>query len=261
MKARKIRCGRGLGDALYLQSVARHFIEQGEYLDICSNWNDVFIPLKGKCDVSPFTREKIDIVAHYSQRKAYDTKQFDDCCIQAGIKEKVDLRLDWKIQDKQFIRKFKLEKPILLVLIYRFPMDRMDGFAKELLPDFNVIQSIINQFKDTHKVILCGSGTSLMDYQGIDIDMSNKTSVSQLIDLASISDVMLGYCSFFVPLAESLNKKALFVWSLQGLKSNTDYIRRITPNKILYKDTSKFVIDNWSQEKINEVVSGFIKQK
>ncbi len=259
MKGKKIRCGRGLGDALYLQSVARHLIEKGEYLDICSNWNDVFIPLKGKCDISPFTREKIDIVAHYSQRKAYDTKQFDDCCIQAGIKEKVDLRIDWEIQDKHFVRKFKGDKSILLVLIYRLPMDRADGFAKELLPDFNVMQGIINQFKDTHKVILCGSGTSLMDYKGIDVDMSNGTSVSQLIDLASISSVMLGYCSFFVPLAESLNKNALFVWSNKGLKSKTDYIRRITPEKILYKNTSRFVIDNWTEEKINEVVSGFIK--
>lgn len=260
MKA-SIRCGRGLGDALYLQSVVRHLVEQGKELDVKCNWNDVFIPIKDKVKISPFTRDKIDIVAHYSQRKAYDTKQFDDCCIQAGIRDKVDLRIDWKIQDKQFIRKFRFSKPILLVLIYRLPMDRADGFAKELLPDFNVIQSIINQFKSTHKVILCGSGESLLQYEGIDVDMSNKTSVSQLIDLASISDVMLGYCSFFVPLAESLNKKALFVWSLKGLKSNTDYIRRITPKKILYKDTSKFVIDNWSQENIKEVVSALIEQK
>jgi hypothetical protein len=255
MRVKSIRCGKGLGDALYLQSVVRHLVEKGQKLNVACNWNDVFIPLKDKVKVIPFTRENIDILAHYSLRKPFDTKQFDDCCIQAGIKEKADLRLDWEIQDKEFVNKLKGDKPILLVLIYRLPMDRLDGFAKELLPNINVIQSAINRFKDTHRIVLCGSGKAINNYQGVDIDLTNKTSVSQLFDLAYISDLMLGYCSFFVPLAESLNKKALFVWSAKGLKSDTLYIKRITPEKILYKETSKFVIDNWSQEKINEVIS------
>lgn len=253
-----IRCGKGLGDALYLQSVVRHLVEKGKDLDVKCNWNDVFIPLKDKVKVSPFTRDNINIVAHYSLRKPFETKQFDDCCIQAGIKEKIDLRLDWEIQDQKFVDSLKSEKPILLVLIYRLPMDRADGFAKELLPDINVFQHIINQFKLSHRIILCGSGAKLASYQGVDMDLSNKTSVSQLIDLASISDVMLGYCSFFVPLAESLNKKAIFVWSAKGLKSSTIYIKQITPQKILYKETSKFVMDNWETEKIDRTICEFM---
>lgn len=259
MRAKKIRCGKGLGDAIYLQSVVRHLVSKGQELNALCNYPDVFIPLKDKVKVSPFTRENVDIVAHYSLRKPYKTKQFDDCVIQAGIKEQVDLRIDWEVQDNQFIRQFKrLNKPILLVLIYRLPMDRADRFAEELLPDFDVMQSIINTLKDAYTVVLCGAGEPLKHYEGIDIDVSNKTSVSQLFDLASISDLMLGYCSFFVPLAESLNKKALFVWSDKGLKSNIHYIKQITPEKILYKDSSQFVIDNWENKKINDVVSQFL---
>jgi len=254
----KIRCGKGLGDALYLQSVVRHLVEQGIELDVCCDWNDVFIPLKDKITISRFTRDNINIVAHYSLRKAYESKQFDDCCIQAGIKEKVDLRLDWKIQDKRFVKTLNRNKPIALILIYRNPMDRADGFAKDLLPDFEVMQSIINRLKQKYTLVLCGSGASLEHYQCIDIDLSNKTSVSQLIDVASVSDMLFGYCSFFVPLAESLNKKALFVWSRAGLKSDNIYIKRITPEKILYKPTSSYVIDNWDNKRIDEVVSEFL---
>lgn len=256
MKAKRIRCGKGLGDSLYLQSVVRHLVNKGENLEVCTNWDDVFIPLKDKVKLAPFSREGIDIVAHYSMRKSYISKQFDDCCIQAGIEDDVEFKLDWTIQNKKFIRQFsRIGKPIALVLIYRLPMDRADGFAQELLPDINVIQKVINGLKDSHTIILCGSGQAIKDYEGIDIDVSNKTTVSELIDLALISDVMIGYCSFFVPLAESLNKKALFVWADKGLKSSNHYIKTITPHKILYKDSSKFVIDSWSEEKIDNVIN------
>ena len=137
-------------------------------------------------------------------------------------------------------------------------MDRADGFAKELLPSINVIQSVIDGVKDKYTVVLCGSGESLDSYQGVDIDLSNKTSVSELIDLAYISKRMIGYCSFFIPLAESLNKEALFVWADEGLSSGTSYISRITPTKILYKDTSKYVIDSWDKERIDNVIKAFL---
>jgi len=256
MKVKRIRCGKGLGDSLYLQSVVRHLVNQGKNLEVCTNWNDVFIPLKDKIKLAPFSREGIDIVAHYSMRKSYISKQFDDCCIQAGINDDVEFKLDWQIHNNSFIKQFKLlKKPIALVLLYRLPMDRADGFAQELLPDINVIQQVIDSLKLRYTIVLVGSGQAIKNYEGIDIDLSNKTSVSELIDLAYISHVMVGYCSFFVPLAESLDKRALFVWADKGLKSGNHYIKSIAPNKILYKNSSKYVIDNWTEEKIDNVIN------
>ena len=259
MKAKRIRCGKGLGDSLYLQSVVRHLVNKGENLEVCTNWNDVFIPLKKKVKLAPFSREGIDIVAHYSMRKNYISKQFDDCCLQAGIDDDVEFKLNWQIQNNKFIRQFaRFTKPIALVLLYRLPMDRADGFAEEILPDIKVIQQVIDSLKLRYTIVLVGSGQAIKDYEGIDIDVSNKTTVSELIDLALISDVMVGYCSFFVPLAESLDKKALFVWSEKGLKSSSNFIKTITPNKILYKDSSRYVIDSWDEEKIDNVINQFL---
>jgi hypothetical protein len=191
--------------------------------------------------VHPFTRQA-DINAHYTLRKwRTDTDQFEDCCIQAGIKEPVDFRIDWKasapfMQDRT--------KPVVLVLIPRMPMDRADGFARELLPRREAYQSAVDGLKGLATLVMVGSGKPLYELDGIDVDLTNRTSVAELLDIASQADGFLGYCSFFVPLAESFNKTGLFVWARAGLKSRTPYIRQITPTKILHRDSSLYVIDD-----------------
>ena len=80
---RSIRGGMGLGDALYVQAVARHITATGERLLVCTAWPDVFKPLGDKVEFAPFRRQRIDVLAHYSTRKALPTKQFDDVCAAA----------------------------------------------------------------------------------------------------------------------------------------------------------------------------------
>ena len=235
---RSIRAGKGLGDALYLQAVARH-ISRKERLRVCSGWPDVFRNLD--VEVVPFTRQA-DINAHYTLRKwRTDTDQFEDCCIQAGIKEPVDFLIDWEPAGSFVPNRVK---PVVLVLIPRMPMDRADGFARELLPRREAYQAAIDGLKGLATLVMVGSGKPLYELDGIDVDLTNRTSVSGLLDIASQADGFLGYCSFFVPLAESFNKPGLFVWARAGLMSRTPYIRQITPTKILHRDSSLYVIDD-----------------
>jgi hypothetical protein len=240
---KKIRCGRGLGDSLYLQAVARHLVKRGEKLQVRSDWPDVFRTLD--VEVAPFTRAGVDIVAHYSLRKGIKgTTQFEDCCIQAGIREPVDLRLDWEPANVGLVDQLRSHgKPILCVQLPRNPMARMDGFGRELLPDCRVIQRFIDAARD-HLVVQVGSGEALYRFHGIDVDLANKTTVSDLIDIGCVADRFLGYTSFMVPLAESFDKPAMFVWSRRGLKSGTQYVRQITPEKSLHKATSRYVVDD-----------------
>lgn len=251
---RSIRAGKGLGDAMYLQAVARHFVRQGEQLEICSNWPEVFRPLGQAARVVPFRRINVDICAHYTMRKRFThTNQFEDCCIQAGIREPVDFKLDWAISDPAFVESIKSRaagKPLLLVQLPRLPMDRQDGFGRELLPDCRVIQSCIDRLRGSACVIQAGSGEPLFRFHGVDIDCANATTVSQLIDLGFIADAMLGYSSFTIPLAEQFSKPALLVWARAGLQSTTTFIRQITPEKILSRSTSKYVVDDWPIERI-----------
>ena len=228
-----------MGDGLYLQGVARHLVEKGYKLEVCSSYPDLFRPLGDAVKVTAF-RRNADICAHYTMRKAQPTNQWQDCCIQAGIKESVEFRLDWKATT----RLVESDKPIVCVLLPRIPMDRVDGFARELLPDRKAMQRMIDALRGKVTLVRIGSGVPLYEYDGIDIDLANRTSVSELIDVASQANGFLGYCSFVVPLAESLNKPAVFLWARQGLKSKTPFIRQITPTKILSKESSTYAFDD-----------------
>jgi hypothetical protein len=255
-----IRCGRGLGDSLYLQAVARHLRQQGQKLRVATDYPEIFSQLD--VETMPFNRLHIDIVAHYSARRGYkDTTQFEDCCLQAGISRKTEFKIDWSPVKTALIDSLISHgKPILLVQMARNPMNRTDGFGMEVLPKCEVIQAVIDRIKEHCLIVLIGGGKSLFKFQNIDIDLSNKTSVTDLLDIASCADGMLGYCSFMVPLAESFDKPALFVWSKRSLVSTDQVIRSMTPQKILHKTTSHYLLDSADHASITEKADEFLRQ-
>jgi hypothetical protein len=67
-----------------------------------------------------------------------------------------------------------------------------------------------------------------------------------------VATAFVGYCSFVIPLAESLNKPALLVWSKRGLRSGQPYIAAIKPEKILHKKTSRHLLDDANDTQIAE---------
>lgn len=251
----------GLGDALYVQAVARHIIKsRGERLQVCTAWPDVFRPLGDAVEIAPFTRVGISYLAHYSARKArLETDQFEDCCMTAGIAEPVDLRLDWQLEDAALAESLRVPgKPIICIQLPRAPMGRKDGFGAELLPDCRRLQDVINLIGDRATKVLIGSGEPLYLFDGIDVDLSNRTTVAQLLDVASVADGFVGYVSLFVPLAESFQKPGLFVWSRRGVKSREPYIRAITPKKILHRETSRAIMDDCSRADQAQAIEVFM---
>lgn len=250
-----IRAGSGLGDSIYLQSIARHLLLKGHQVEVCTDWPDVFRPLFPQLRVSQFRRENIQRVAHYTARKQVKgTDQFQDMCVTARIHEPVELRLDWKpIYHRYSGAVREAKKPVILVQLPRAPMGRVDGFGAELLPDCRVIQRVIGALNGRAHLVQVGSGAPLYRFEGINLNLANRTSVADLIDLASVAHGFLGYVSFIVPLAESLNKPALLVWSRRGLNSTerrADFIRAITPQKILHKPSSRAIIDDCADDEV-----------
>lgn len=257
-----IRAGKGLGDSLYLQGVVRHLVEQGRRMQVCSNWPDVFRPLSGSVIVSQFTRMSVDLCAHYSLRKPIvGTSQFEDCCIQAGIKGPVDFRLDWRIADEAFVESARRRaegRPIVCVAMPRLPMARADGFALELAPDWAAMQRLLDTLSTRFCLVQLGAGSALHTFSGIDLDLANRTTVAQMLDVASIAHGFVGYCGLFVPLAESLKKPALLLWSRRGLRSRTAFIRQITPQKVLHGPWCRWAMDDWPHDRIDEEFHGVL---
>lgn len=256
---RSIRAGSGLGDSIYLQSVVRHLVSQGEQILARSDYPDVFRPLSGRCQVAPFTRLGVDLCAHYTTRKGIPgTTQFEDACLSAGIRGPVELRLDWAPRNQGLVDRLKRAgRPVVCLQLPRAPMARKDGFGKELLPDCRVIQRLVDELHDEAYIVQVGSGVPLFKFGGVHLDLAGQTSVSDLIDVAWACSGFIGYVSFVVPLAESLGKPALLVWSRKGLSAPQRYIRQITPEKVLHAKTSSYVFDDWPQERIAGVLDAF----
>lgn len=255
-----IRSGKGLGDNIYLQSIARHLVETGYRPIVCTSFPDLFRPLDGRVDVEPYRRDHVDRVAHYISRKRVPgTDQFVDCCISAGVGDKVELRLDWKPVNFELLAKLKAQgKPVVMVQLPRHPMGRADGYGTDLLPDCSVIQRAIDRIGNRAFKVQVGHGDPLFRFSGVDLDLANATTVTDLLDVAYASDGALGYCSFIVPLAESLNKPALLVWSRKGLRSSNSFIRAILPEKIIHRpSTTRAVIDDAKDEELNGAVDAF----
>jgi hypothetical protein len=253
-----IRGGKGLGDALYVQAVARHLVRQRVQLRAATAYPDVFRPLGIPC--IEFTRQGIDVLAHYSMRKGQATGQFEDCCIQAGIKGPVELKLDWNVEDNALAQRLlEYGKPIVLVQLPRNPMARLDGFGAELLPDCRQIQRAIDAVQGRALLVQVGAGAPLFKFSGIDVNLANETTVAQLIDVASVSYGAIGYVSFMLPLCESLEKRALLVWSRRGLKSRTGYIRQITPAKVVHRKDLVASVNDDPSEDIEGAADAFLR--
>lgn len=257
-----VRGGSGFGDALYVQGVARYLVENGHQVEACSDWPDVFSQIKN-VKVSPFRRDRIDRLAHYStRRRERGTTQWEDVCVNARIPQNTPLVLDWAVKTElaDTVYEKACGKRIALVQLPRAPFGRIDGYGMSLLPDCRAIQHAIDALDGYYKVQV-GKGRSLHAFDGIDLDLANATSVAELLDLAAKADLFVGYVSYFVPLAESFGKQALFVWSADGLKSPLELIANITPSKILHrKDLCRFVLDSATPGQIGEAIGQISRQ-
>ena len=253
---KRIRSGRGLGDTLYMQSVVRHLVSKGEKLEVCTDYPEVFDGMK--VSFAPFARHNINYLCHYTKRKTEKTNQWEDIYLTAGLKD-VELKIDWNVKNQSLVEEVKSQaegKKILFVHGGREPMARKDKFGRELLPNGDVFNRTLRElnFFSVHM-----GDSELLYPVYADKCLNRQTSVSDLLDIASIADAFYGQCSFIIPLAESFNKPLLVVWSNKGLHSGEPYIATITPRKILSKKTSTYIVDNWSETQIKERVNEFCK--
>lgn len=252
----RIRGGAGLGDAIYIRPIAEHFVRAGEKVTVCSGYPEVF--LGSGAAVEPFDRFNIQVLAHYvNGKRDTTTNQWQDICKSAGVS--VPLRFNWQVRNPQLLEAIKTDaagRPLILVHGGRTPMGRTDGFGAELLPKRDAFTAALAALKGCF-LVRVGKGADLYPLP-VDVDMNGGTSVSDLLDMATICAGVVGQCSFAIPLAEVFDKPLLVVWAAHGMQSNMHpYIRAITPQKVLSKPTSRFVVDDWPVEKIHEAARTF----
>jgi len=252
----RIRGGSGLGDAVYMRPVAEHFVRKGHAVTVCSDYPDVF--LGAGVQAEPFSRLRIDVLAHYAARKAIvGTTQWDDVCVSAKIAP-MPFAFAWAVRNRALVddvRHAARGRPLVLIHGGYVPMGRSDGFGKELLPLPSAFDAVLRALDDCCFVRV-GKGSPLYQLK-CSIDLHDRTSVSDLLDLFSACDAVVAQCSYAVPLAEVFDKMLIAVWASKGLAHAPQaYVRQVTPQKVLSKSTSWFVVDDWSRERIEEEVHG-----
>lgn len=266
MSALQIRAGRGLGDSLYLLSIVRHFVGLGRRIEVYSDWPDVFREFSApQVLVAPFSKKPPSlVVAHYTVRKRIaGTDQFQDMCISAGIHDPVPLHLAWKPMNEALLRRLRSvagTRPLIYVQLPRAPMGRSDGFGQDVLPDCAALQQAIDRIGRRACLVQVGAGEPQYRFRGIEVDLANQTTVTDLLDVASVCAGALGYCSFVIPLFESQAKPLLLVWSRRGLNSKDTFISSITPQKILHSARSRFVMDDDPPARITGAVHELLDQ-
>ena len=82
---------------------------------------------------------KFDISCNYCPRKYnQDTTQFEDMCILAVIKERISFSIPNNVKEN--------EKLCIIIKPY-FPMNELQK-RNELMPDYKIMQKLINDYKD-----------------------------------------------------------------------------------------------------------------
>lgn len=251
----RVRGGSGLGDSIYLRPFVEHWIAEGNQVEVCTSFPDVFIGTRAQ--ISPFRRNMVNKVCHYVSGKGRpDTTQWDDLCISGGVQ--IPMSMQWKVRNRALVRNIKGMadgRPIVLVHGGREPMGRSDGFARDLMPTWNCFSEVLAGLRDCFLVRI-GGGESIYELD-CDLDLTGRTSVSDMLDLFRRCDGIVAQCSFAVPAAEVFDKPLLAVWAHRAAASSQPYIRTITPFKVLSKPTSRHVMDDWDADKIEEQVHAF----
>jgi hypothetical protein len=252
----RMRSGFGLGDAIYLRPIAEHFVRGGADVTVMSEHPEVFIG--AGVEVQPFTRQGINVMAHYSLSRASPYTQFEDMCRAAGIAT-VPLAFHWDVRNQRLVDEVSAlaeGRPIVIVHGGREPFGRTDGLGLSMVPDRAAFDAVLACMGDCLTV---GVGKADQIYTlSVDLDLHGKTSVPDLLDLATISNGVIGQCSFAVPLAEVFDKPLLTVWA--GNPSGHPVLRQITPKKILHKRSSSYVIDTWDAGAITHGALKFREQ-
>ena len=240
-----------------MQAVVAHLLKHGQNnLEVCSDWPDVFSHLNprkvtkkdgsvqmnpgGAFDIAPFARSRIDVVAHYSGRKTVKgTSQMEDCFISAKLPPILNPELKWRITNPELtgrIQKAAGARRIVFFQHLRPPMDRKDGFGDEMVPSQYSVADVLSALKrdgDTF-VIKIGQGESL-DSVPFDMDLRNRLTVKELLDVACVSDLFVGQCSLIIPLSECLGIPCVILFG-HGIRSASHpFIRSICPEKLLLR--------------------------
>jgi len=212
-----IRGLSGFGDTLYLRVVIEWLLcnRPDDYI-VFSNYPDVFSDLR--VHVKPFTKTgKFDYVFNYLIGKQCNhTTQFEDMIFSCDLPRNIELTSNLKTEAKRV--------NTVIVNLYR-AMGGHNNSAMEMVPYEEDFKKIYEPYPNK-------------------IFIDKKISFNSLVNIFNSAKIVIAQNGWAIPMSEMLNIPNLICYTQRGLNSKIQFFNTITPNKILHKKTSKYVILN-----------------
>jgi hypothetical protein len=232
---------RGLGDAIFVRSVAVRWIELGEKVTVFTTWPEVFDGIGAivRPSASRTGDENIHHCVGCLHCRLPDVQPvsiFRRICHQSGLFEPFDFRLDWKVKRPDLIGKIKRRSAGRKIMIYQ-PPKIANGFEQTL---FNPRQEDFFRYlegRDDCYRIKVGHASGAHEYKGApcELDLFGKTTVSDVFDIATICDLFFSQVSYLVTLGEALDKQVVCMFTKRALSANSVKVRQLTPDVFFHK--------------------------
>lgn len=259
----------GLGDTIIAWPIVKYYAKRFDIVNYMTDYPELYetIPnvrcyphkkLNYMIDAAG-RKHPVDIRFTYCPRKyTPGSNQFEDSCISAKVSESIKLEIDWIIQNDNLVEDIlaaSLGKKICILAAPYEPFGRDDDFGKLLRIKPDIMQAIVDKYKDKVYFVQVGNNNVLHQIKGI-MNIINKTTVSDLMDLVQVADFTLAQVGNMLPLSEALGTPSFTIFSSDGLKSENRFISSIKPEKVVtYPKINKSVIDG----NITEAVEDFGK--
>lgn len=255
---KRIRGGRGLGDAIYVRPIVDYVCKLGHAVTVLTDFPQVYIGTGVK--TRQFERIKVDVCAHYVGYKSHaGTTQWQDVCKSSGVPIDLPLRFPWRVANPSMVSGLRAQaggRPLVLVHGGRLPMGRTDGFGIELMPSAEAFGHVLAALRGCF-LVQVGKASQVYPLK-CEVDLNGSTTVRDIIDLGACCDAVVAQCSFAIPLAEAFNKPLLAVWGSKISGSREKFVRDTTPLKVLSGERDRFVMDDWDPAALRHASSAFM---
>ncbi len=243
-----IRGPSGLGDAIYVNTIAQEFLKFNKHVAIRTKYQHVFKYLP--VETVPYSKGGEDRAFNYGgrARQNNDTNQWQDLLTAARLDVNTPMCTCWELVNTELAERVKIESAGRRVLVISMPHrifgDRQDDYGQELQPNWKKFVPILKAAKDTCYIVQIGQGHIQHRFDGIDLELTNRTSIFDLMDFGIIGDVFFGQCGFIIPLAEGMNKPLFNIFSANCLTLKDPFLNNITGKKVQSGKRSAWAFDN-----------------
>jgi len=235
---------RGLGDALLVRLVAAEWIRRGEQVRVHTTWPDLFRGLKVHlAGVEHLVRDgQTDLYActgcpNCRRPEMATLSLFTRACHQCGLYDPVPFDLAWTVTDAEPFGKIKRRADGRPILIYQ-PPKIANGAEQELYtPPTEAFLRWLDEHSD-HYRIKVGHPSAAEEFRGApcELDLFGKTTVLQMIDLATIGDLFFSQVCFIPTLAETLGKRSAVMFTRRQLSAGSNNLHRRELHEVVYVD-------------------------